>query len=1296
MLNHYTTVSRNEVGVQLLSRNLHSQIFRDDAVPPPDTTYIKIAQDHLVAHELDTSKASTLPDVTIDLPPLQGGSIDEHFHHIGMACAEPAMSMAKRLASENLPPTPDSWVHETGWTKYHPDGSFEAVENLGDEDLITLDVETMPNHSDFAIIACAATPSAWYVWLSPWLLGRHPDPFHLIPIGHPNRERIVVGHNVSYDRARIAEEYHIVRSGTRFIDTMALHVAVRGISSPQRPAWTKWRKEKREQLAMTNETIASLRRMARKAVALAKKETDSSRREQLDREIMETMESIAELKGSRQSADALRSWEDVSSLGSLAEVGRLYCGFEVNKEPREHFMKLTPEEILADIDTYISYCVQDVRVTHAVFAKVLPLFLKQCPHPVSFAGMSLMGNSFLPVNETWDAYVANAEATYRDSEAAVLTALRELAISARDLYHTGEWKQDPWLAQLDWSPKIPKENRLGPESALPDVCNTLERSLSPSLVATITTPGDNEEFGMRHDGTYGVPAWLHRIAASDLLSPTDERDIAIFADLRIRSCPVRWSPEHGWLYQVSEGHPEYSRDDAVISEPGVRHEDAAHEDKVPFIWKRLEIPPSRHLFHESLLRDIRKSRFRSTILTRKEMIELVGLDKSARAYRDNVLRIATKLACARRSSKPTFKIDAARCKDHSKHPVFSHLDWNMLVFDRPPPYIDAPRPIRSPRGSDANRTVWPKWYFDLAAPKPGKPPGTLDLSPRTRASVLLLRLSWRGFPLVYSRQYGWTFRVDGDSMANFSIRQSPLTFDDPADVPLMNDVAERNYSFFKLPHKDGDEANVGSPLSKAFLSYAMDGTLASPNELAARALQMNAECSYWISARERIMSQMVVHEVPGRLDLGISETGGHKWGMIVPQVVTMGTITRRAMERTWLTASNAKKNRVGSELKAMVRAPPGFAIVGADVDSEELWISSVIGDSQFGLHGASALGWMTLEGTKAQGTDLHSKTAQILGISRDQAKVFNYSRIYGAGKRHAELLLLQSNPSLNPQDARSLANTLYASTKGKKTRRKDAFGGIFWHGGTESFVFNRLEEIATSSNPRTPALGCGITSALAQEYLTGSTNSDYMPSRVNWVVQSSGVDYLHLLIVSMEYLMTKYDIKGRYLISVHDEVRYLVREEDQYLLALALQIANLWTRCQFAYRLGFDDLAQSVAFFSAIDFDHVLRKEVDLPCVTPSNPTPIPPGISLDIYQLLKQLPYPSLASGLPKDDKDPLIGGTPEYIPCERMGHRSQSAEWLQAQATQEYAEVLSLWRRLQTHHSSPDPFSGVERATR
>lgn len=52
--------------------------------------------------------------------------------------------------------------------------------------------------------------------------------------------------------------------------------------------------------------------------------------------------------------------------------------------------------------------------------------------------------------------------------------------------------------------------------------------------------------------------------------------------------------------------------------------------------------------------------------------------------------------------------------------------------------------------------------------------------------------------------------------------------------------------------------------------------------------------------------------------------------------------------------------------------------------------------------------------------------------------------------------------------------------------------------------------------------------------------------------------------------------------------------------------------------LSFPQNPQSVAFFSAVDIDTCLRKEVDMPCVTPSNPDPIPPGESFNIYQIVK------------------------------------------------------------------------------
>lgn len=39
----------------------------------------------------------------------------------------------------------------------------------------------------------------------------------------------------------------------------------------------------------------------------------------------------------------------------------------------------------------------------------------------------------------------------------------------------------------------------------------------------------------------------------------------------------------------------------------------------------------------------------------------------------------------------------------------------------------------------------------------------------------------------------------------------------------------------------------------------------------------------------------------------------------------------------------------------MVRAPPGYCLVGADVDSQELWIAAILGDAHFaGMHGESS------------------------------------------------------------------------------------------------------------------------------------------------------------------------------------------------------------------------------------------------------------------------------------------------------------------------------------------------------
>jgi len=52
----------------------------------------------------------------------------------------------------------------------------------------------------------------------------------------------------------------------------------------------------------------------------------------------------------------------------------------------------------------------------------------------------------------------------------------------------------------------------------------------------------------------------------------------------------------------------------------------------------------------------------------------------------------------------------------------------------------------------------------------------------------------------------------------------------------------------------------------------------------------------------------------------------------------------------------------------------------------------------------------------------------------------------------------------------------------------------------------------------------------------------------------------------------------RFLISIHDEVRYLSQSDSADHVALALQISNLLTRCMFSSALGMPDLPRLLLF----------------------------------------------------------------------------------------------------------------------
>lgn len=795
------------MGVQQLSDLVHHQVF-PNLDPKPPQRLVDLSKDHLSRHGLYGKNQGHAPPVAFDLPLLQGKTIEEHFYRLGRYCSEPYYSLATDYVRIELPRPPRKWVKQSGWTRYHADGSHEAI-FAPEEAMLTFDTEVMWRESNFAVMACAASSTSWYAWISPWLVGESESDRHLIPLGSPGKERIVVGHNIGYDRARVLEEYDIKQSKNFFLDTMSLHVAVNGMCSQQRPTWMKHQKsrdnrEKYEQAANENKSV--------ELAALLEKGSFTEEEEEL--------------------------WVGRSSINSLRDVAKFHCNVTIDKARRDDFGELDRKGVRERLDELLDYCAADVAITHRVFRKVFPAFLEVCPHPVSFGALRHLSSVILPIDKTWGRYIDNAEETYHKLSKAVESRLKDLATQALKVKDQSKhYLSDPWLKQLDWS---------GQEV---------------------------------------------------------------------------------------------------------------------------------------------------------------------------------------RMVKPKKKGEQSRPAARQKKPGM------------------------------------PRWYKDLFATNDSE----MLLTVKTRIAPLLLRLSWDDYPLVWSDKYGWTFRVPRENACSYDLK--PVVKCDMSDEKNLSIRDDLSHSYFKLPHKDGPQARCASPMAKGYLQYFERGTLSSEYHHAKEALEMNASCSYWISARDRICSQMDVYASDTARSKQNSRASAEQaegdLGFILPQVIPMGTITRRAVENTWLTASNAKANRVGSELKSMIKAPGGYSFVGADVDSQELWIASLIGDAQFRLHGGNAVGFMTLEGTKSAGTDLHSKTAKILGISRNDAKVFNYGRIYGAGQRFAATLLRQFNANASEVETQDTAARLYLETKGTRTLRKALHGRSFWRGGTESFVFNQLEDFAEQEQPST-------------------------------------------------------------------------------------------------------------------------------------------------------------------------------------------------------------------------------------
>ena len=454
-----------------------------------------------------------------------------------------------------------------------------------------------------------------------------------------------------------------------------------------------------------------------------------------------------------------------------------------------------------------------------------------------------------------------------------------------------------------------------------------------------------------------------------------------------------------------------------------------------------------------------------------------------------------------------------------------------------------PKPSDSFKASFVLRRPVPVWYNEKVLDD--KHP----LSLGSRITPLLMGCTWLKHPLYWEE--GWMYGKG-------------------EQVPHPEERGAKVSSLFMQ--------GMGSPIKQGVLSSLVDTS---------EVMKLLSQIRLWESFRKRFAS---------------IRTHNNVW--ITQDTRYPGTISYRASGMTQLLPNKHAQDKegkhiysdkLGCSIKSEVEAPPGFVIVGADLNSQELGIFAAIGDALNGFHGSQPGSVMNLLGSKADKTTLHWILALKAGIEYGLAKNCIYGSIYGLAVKGLKDYFMKANVLMPEEEATALAKETLDLLLGIND-----YGVL--RGGLLSDSFNQVRKLAKAKVMRTVICGRKISKALR------NLGKDYMTTRVNWIVQSAGSDQRELVVVWMHWLLKKYNINARLITPIHDEFRYCVAEDQVEDFNWCFQLCHVLMQAYTVDVLGLDGITCNHAYFPEVDLDNYLRKSVDDPVHTLCNPEPLPLG----------------------------------------------------------------------------------------
>ena len=326
--------------------------------------------------------------------------------------------------------------------------------------------------------------------------------------------------------------------------------------------------------------------------------------------------------------------------------------------------------------------------------------------------------------------------------------------------------------------------------------------------------------------------------------------------------------------------------------------------------------------------------------------------------------------------------------------------------------------------------------------------------------------------------------------------------------------------------------------------------------------------------------------------------------------IRVGTVTRRLTSSvTQVLPKMDKVGCVGANVRALLKAPEGTKFVEADFDSQELLLAAELGDSEMGYRGASPFSVSCHIGQKETRTTPHYLLADSAQIDYTLAKNIGYAVIYGQSVKGSVDYFLMANKSMTKAEALERATTTHNKQKGVRDRRSGLYSN-----GAASPTYNQLHRLCNNIEQRSLLSHQKMTKALSE------AKGDYVTTRQNWFIQEAGSSMRDRLVLYTWYLMQRYGIVGRLVMTVHDEAIFCVEESQATLMAYILQLAHLYITGWKTDRLGLDCLPAGQSYFSSVEVDTRWRKSPKAnPPSTPDMPNTVwANGYSLNPEAIVK------------------------------------------------------------------------------